>query len=138
MLLLGLATSPAAPILTTVTPFPRGTTLYHANSAIVTYVSSVTFDPHTREDTLALRFTGKWQVNPELHGVKVSPQAGVIVGADTSERKQELRKLQMFCSSLKDRRVDIFVYAGAVNKEQATYAWPEQIKIVANGGNRFP
>ena len=113
-----------------VEPFPPDTVIYHVGSATLKSVSSIKFDEETGEDRITIKFIGEWQINPELQGVDVKPQAGVIIGADTSERKRSLEGLRSVSSSLIGKKVDIYIYGGSVNKDRATYTWPELIKII--------
>jgi len=87
-------------------------------------------DEETRQDRITVKFIGEWQINPELQGANVKPQAGVIIGADTPERKRRLEELRSLSSSLMGKKVDIYIYGGSVNKDRATYTWPELIKII--------
>jgi len=112
-------------------PFPPGTVLYHMDDATLTSVSATKLDKETGQDRITLAFVGEWQINPELHGAQIKPQAGVVIGADTTERKRRLEELRIRSSSLKGKKVAIYIYSGAVNKNHTTYAWPEDIKIVA-------
>jgi hypothetical protein len=113
-----------------VKPFPPDTIIYHVVSATLKSVSSIKLDEETREDRITVKFIGEWQINSELHGANIKPQAGVIIGADTPERKRRLEELRSLSSSFIGKKVDIYIYGGSVNKDRATYTWPELIKII--------
>lgn len=110
-------------------PLPSGTVLYHAPEATLTSVSTAKRDKKTGQERITLAFVGEWQINPQLQGVQITPQAGIVVGADTIERKRKLEELRVRWSALKGRKVAIYIYSGAVNRDRATYAWPENIEI---------
>lgn len=121
----------AAPIDSSPTLFPPGTILYHVSAAALTSVSPIKPGKDAGQDSVTLAFAGEWQINPELHGAQITPQAGLVISADTAERKRRLEELRLEAEHLKDKKIVIYVYAGAINKDRVTYAWPECVKIVA-------
>lgn len=124
----------AAPINDSPLPWPPGTVLYHASAATLTYVSPKYFDKQTHEDRMTIKLNGEWQFNSRLHGAHVSPQAGVVICSSSAEELPKLTEFRALCTSLQGRRVDVYIYASAVNKDHVTYAGTEQIKIVAYKG----
>ena len=121
----------AEPIDSSFTLFPPGTLLYHVSAATLTSVSPKRPDKDAGQDSITLVFVGEWQINPDLHGAQITPQAGLVISADTAERKRKLEELRVESESLKGKKVAIYVYSGAINKDHVTYAWPESVKIVA-------
>jgi len=118
----------AEPINSSVYPFPEGTVLYKAIGGKLISGSMAT-DKGNGEQTLKFSFKGKWELNPQLQGVHVTPESGVVIIARTKEERQKLVQIERLLKAKEHRGIDIFILSPSVNRSDVTYTTPDSIRF---------
>lgn len=119
----------AEPIPHILQPFPDGTVIYKALGSKLSSVSALKSLPNSAKQQFKFTFEGKWELHPDLKGVVVSPDAGVIILAETKEEKAKLAKIQSMLKERGNRKIDIYVLSRSTNKNRVTYSGTETIRF---------